>query len=425
MTEDKKSILLKKLIGDKITKDELRLLELEALEDGFLFDTIEGYYQDKKDRSKELEDIETRISKRINQKERKKRIWLPYAVAASLLLMSTVTFWDQMFPPIANNQIYSSAEKTASDEIKSVEENSVFYAETLEQNEPEEVLTSNTIDGQISSSETVSSGAIVEAPRARASNKENVPSSVISSTTSSPTDKKINSGVEIEEEISSIIESDQDANPSRNPIVDAVEEENLRVISGLVINQEGLPLIGANVAFGNQGAVTNFDGLFSFPVQDNLDSQLMISYIGFQQKNVLIEDNIQDYNIELSEDSGMMDEVVVTGYAKRYSTNTSNAVAAIEADDVSEDFMELWAEFSQYLRLEMKRPQGAIDNFVYGDVVIEFDITSDRKVKNFKIVKSLGFGCDREAVRALFAGNNYIPFPDEDSERVRYIFTFN
>lgn len=82
-------------------------------------------------------------------------------------------------------------------------------------------------------------------------------------------------------------------------------------IKGVVLDQEGLPLIAANVLeTGTQnGTVTNFDGEFELLVSSDAES-IKISYIGFQSKVVPLEGRTE-FEIVLSQ-AIQLDQVVVT-----------------------------------------------------------------------------------------------------------------
>jgi TonB family protein len=46
-------------------------------------------------------------------------------------------------------------------------------------------------------------------------------------------------------------------------------------------------------------------------------------------------------------------------------------------------------------------PQEAADDGIYGTVIILFDVDSNCSIKNIRIEKGIGHGCDEEAVRVV------------------------
>ncbi len=87
------------------------------------------------------------------------------------------------------------------------------------------------------------------------------------------------------------------------------------MISGTVISQDGLAIIGASVVLDgtSQGTITNIDGEYSISVPDGGGS-LIISYIGFRSTTIQLTGGDQSLgNIMMTEDQMALDEVVVTG----------------------------------------------------------------------------------------------------------------
>ncbi|MGC4036038.1 MAG: carboxypeptidase-like regulatory domain-containing protein [Chitinophagaceae bacterium] len=86
-----------------------------------------------------------------------------------------------------------------------------------------------------------------------------------------------------------------------------------RTITGTVTNSTGAPLAGATVTQkGTRTAtVTNTSGSYSLKVSgDNV--VLVVSSVGFGQKEVSIANGATTINVDLSEDNKQLGEVVVT-----------------------------------------------------------------------------------------------------------------
>ena len=92
-------------------------------------------------------------------------------------------------------------------------------------------------------------------------------------------------------------------------------QQNKRRITGKVMDSGNVPIIGANIieAGTTNGTVTDVDG--NFTMEANGDGTLIISYIGYQDLKVNIN-NRSRINIVLQEDTQLLQEVVVTGVAK-------------------------------------------------------------------------------------------------------------
>ena len=104
-------------------------------------------------------------------------------------------------------------------------------------------------------------------------------------------------------------------------------------ITGTVIDEQGLPLPGANVIIRNttQGTVTDFDGKFC--LEASPEDVLLISYIGYIQKEVTVGDRTE-INVTLSPDTESLDEVVVVGYGTQKKSVVTGAISSIKESDL-------------------------------------------------------------------------------------------
>ena len=85
-----------------------------------------------------------------------------------------------------------------------------------------------------------------------------------------------------------------------------------RVISGVVKDATGETIISASIVVKGTsiGTVTDFDGNYSLDVPDDA-KVLVFSYVGMQTQELNITGNVM--NVVLSENSEVLEEVVVTG----------------------------------------------------------------------------------------------------------------
>jgi hypothetical protein len=84
-------------------------------------------------------------------------------------------------------------------------------------------------------------------------------------------------------------------------------------INGVVVDEQGLEVIGASVQVkgSTQGTITDFDGKFVLDVDEDAKF-LVVKFMGMQDKEVAITGT--SLRIVMQEDSKMIEEVVVTGY---------------------------------------------------------------------------------------------------------------
>ncbi|MBO5552720.1 MAG: TonB-dependent receptor [Paludibacteraceae bacterium] len=102
--------------------------------------------------------------------------------------------------------------------------------------------------------------------------------------------------------------------------------------TGVVVDAAtGEPIIGASVLEEgtSNGTITDFDGNFSLPV--GKDAMVVISYVGYKTQQLYPKANMQ---VKLSEDSELLDEVVVTGYTTQRKADLTGAVTAVSGKDL-------------------------------------------------------------------------------------------
>ena len=88
MNQQDKNRLLDAYQKGTIGSEDKRLLELVALEDTFLFEALEGSYES----NISVDQLRERLHSKV-KKERRRVMWLP-AVAATLLIVSAVMWWN-------------------------------------------------------------------------------------------------------------------------------------------------------------------------------------------------------------------------------------------------------------------------------------------------------------------------------------------
>ncbi len=123
---------------------------------------------------------------------------------------------------------------------------------------------------------------------------------------------------------------------------------------------------------------------------------------------------------------------------KTPSNTSSNLLIADKSDFTSESkkfeyeiftAVEQQAEFpggprafGAYLQKNLKIPREALRANVGGKVYVEFIVNTDGTADDFKILKSVGFGCDEEAIRVLKSVTQWIP-GKQSGRAVRSRFT--
>jgi len=113
-------------------------------------------------------------------------------------------------------------------------------------------------------------------------------------------------------------------------------QQSQHEISGVVLDEAGEAIIGANVSVkGNSaiGTITNIDGQFSLRVPDN--AILVVSYVGYISTEVRVG-NQQAFSIVLREDLQNLDEVVVVGYGVQQKRDITGSIANIKGESLKD-----------------------------------------------------------------------------------------
>ncbi len=116
----------------------------------------------------------------------------------------------------------------------------------------------------------------------------------------------------------------------------AAATPSVRSVTGTVVDQNGDPIIGANVVVkGTQnGTITDFDGNFKLDAPQG--AVLEVSYIGYITKEVKADNSSGRLKIQLDEDTKIIDEVVVVGYGTQRKEAVTGSVASVKGDILRE-----------------------------------------------------------------------------------------
>lgn len=121
---------------------------------------------------------------------------------------------------------------------------------------------------------------------------------------------------------------------SAKPEVMKIAVTNDSRITGVVVDETSLPVIGANVTVKGttNGTITDIDGKFTLNVPTG--AQLVVSFIGYVTQELTVG-NKTDFQIVLKVDTQTLEEVVVVGYGVQKKVNMTGSVAAINAESLA------------------------------------------------------------------------------------------
>ena len=133
------------------------------------------------------------------------------------------------------------------------------------------------------------------------------------------------------------------------PMPETVQQNTVRV-KGVVKDEKGIPVIGANVTVEGTttGCVTDLDGKFALNVP--VGAKLKISFIGYKEQFVTVRKDAADLTVTLEDDSQQLNEVQVVAYGVQKKVSVTGAISSMRGDDL------------------LKTPAGSINNILSGQV---------------------------------------------------------
>ena len=98
--------------------------------------------------------------------------------------------------------------------------------------------------------------------------------------------------------------------PIKNEVSSVQQQQ---VVHGVVLDETGEPIIGANVKVvgTTSGTISDMDGKFSLNAPTG--SKVEISFIGYQTQVITVQGRT-NLKVVMREDSKLLDEVVIVGY---------------------------------------------------------------------------------------------------------------
>lgn len=115
----------------------------------------------------------------------------------------------------------------------------------------------------------------------------------------------------------------------------SITQQKQIIVKGIVKDENGEPVVGANVVEKgtSNGTITDMDGGFSLSVSEN--AKLNVTYIGYLDQVVTIGKNQTSLNIQLKEDTQALDEVLVVGYGTQKKVTLTGSVVALKGEEIT------------------------------------------------------------------------------------------
>jgi len=118
------------------------------------------------------------------------------------------------------------------------------------------------------------------------------------------------------------------------PAMASVAQSKTIKVGGQVVDQDGEPLIGVTVRVKESatGTVTDIDGNFQIDAPAN--GILLVSYVGFKDREIAVNGRSVIGEIQLSPDDLTLDQVVVIGYGTQKKADLTGSVSIVNAEEM-------------------------------------------------------------------------------------------
>lgn len=112
----------------------------------------------------------------------------------------------------------------------------------------------------------------------------------------------------------------------------AVAQSPAIKVRGQVVDEQGEPLLGATIRVKNTstGTTTDLDGNFQLEVPGN--AVLLVSYVGYKEREVAVRNRSTLEPIQLQSDDFMLEQVVVVGYGTQKKSDLTGSVAVVDTE---------------------------------------------------------------------------------------------
>lgn len=173
----------------------------------------------------------------------------------------------------------------------------------------------------------------------------------------------------------------------------------------------GQAVIGASVVIEGttEGAITDYDGLFVINTDKKPPFNIIITYLGFNEKRVLISDFVKQ-KIELEEENVTIAEVEIVG--QRISDKQKQAPLTVESLDA--------IAIKQTASTDFYNGLGALKGVDLTTASIGFTIINTRGFNSTSPVRSLQIidGVDNQSPGLNFSLGNFLGAPELDIQKV-------
>ena len=392
---------------------EAHRLEKESMQDPFLADAMDGYNQVEGNHEQRIEKLRMQVS--AHSAKKKSTYAITWSIAACLIIGFGISSY------------FLFLKKSMTDEVFIAEESvSIKLAEPAAPPTPA-IPATPTVPATpqkeiaLATTKVKTDSTPISEITARQADKRDMIAEI--QTTSQPQGAPV-AAVPMMEEVSEetaalqevvatidTFESESDKKMKLAKVATILPQNNM--IKGRVTDEKGEPLIGASVTYKgtNIGTITNMNGEFSLVKKDD-KKRLTAEYIGYDPVEIQV-DTSRTMLIAMNENKQALNEVVVVGYGakknKKSTTLGSDAKVKEQTEkEITPQPVIGKRSYQKYLKEHLVRPTDEKCAQVKGKVVLTFLINKEGRPFYIKVKESLCESADKEAIRLIQEGPDWI-----------------
>lgn len=342
--------LLDYIRGLRKGKDAHRL-EKESMKDPFLADAMDGYQQIEGKHEERIKKLQARITTRSTKNRNSYAI--TWSIAACLIIGIGISSYFLFLKSNMPEDTFIAKETTHTTTL--IPETPIA-PDTLEE---KITRSSSTTKVKQDSVRVVTPDIEIKRDRFAKSKVTSTPKKV-STKIAVPIKEEIIESAIAEKEENTTIAMDTSLFQSNEKDIMKVEltANTKNVIKGMVIDDKGKPLIGANITYVGKRAVTDdkeqsrsygslktyegkshatitdINGKFSIP-KNQLFGKLEVNYIGYDPVSIIVKDSIRPLLIAMKESTrSKFDEVVITGTGAQKKMTITGAITSVNVEEL-------------------------------------------------------------------------------------------
>ncbi|EMR02319.1 carboxypeptidase-like regulatory domain-containing protein [Cesiribacter andamanensis] len=159
-----------------------------------------------------------------------------------------------------------------------------------------------------------------------------------------------------------------------------------KMLKGKVVEAstgEPLPGVAVRLKGSSTGTVTDIEGNYTLELPA-ADATLTISFVGYSEKQLLVDKATTQLVAALEEDVQALSEVVVTGYGTAPAADTPPPTAPRPEGGMR--------SFRKWVKDNMRYPEAALQTGLEGTVTVTFFVAANGRLSELQVPKPLGGG---------------------------------